>query len=506
MIFDFFIFIDLCHIFYQYISCRNAIRHAGFCVINGSHMSVPLLSFNFSALPFFFKNLYLSKILDPVRSVSILGHMRVPWWDCRRLGMSALETIAPKCTEKSKISLIERCEFSNEKTNNEFCYRETFNLPSIVLAVEKPCFVHESKISFQNRKVNALRVRKNQQKRTALRSARVTTSKMARRNTVSSIHKSILSVNNSSFKEDSLQLNTAEPRRIFRKSTDKNLACSTKELKSSILSLKQNIDTTCCHSNILIIGSDNCWSKENAVVMMETSDSNDWFLAIKIEGLVRYLFKPQEFRPCTTNQSNQSIIWSAEKGWKLEFDNEIEWLKFKELLKACSYRNSQESTIRMIPVPRVQTVPNYDNFVCTFSRPEKYICMPYDEVERALISENPCYDMDCADEEWLRQLNFSFPNAECGDLNYVSADIFEKIIFEFEKFAYRNPNSASDLDKAANHCLNFGSKDVVTAIFNYWLKRKREKEKCPGSSSTALVSYFQVILIFPILIYHCLIE
>lgn len=243
-----------------------------------------------------------------------------------------------------------------------------------------------------------------------------------------------------------------------------------------------------CSANILVIEPLRCYREEGAKVTLECVGSNEWYIAVKIQGSLRYRHKAQNaMGPSTsTNRFTRAMIWTEGNGWKLEFSDRQEWFNFKELYRECYDRNAQGACVRIIPVPGVSEVPGYGNSKCIpFVRPETYITMYEDEVTRALMKTTANYDIQSDDEELINKLNNEVYDGENGGVEHISADNFEKIIDVFEKAAYRSPDDVSDVNKATSLCLNLGRKDIVAAIYDYWHKKWKQKH-------STLVKVFQV--------------
>ncbi|XP_024968902.1 uncharacterized protein LOC112508502 isoform X2 [Cynara cardunculus var. scolymus] len=255
-----------------------------------------------------------------------------------------------------------------------------------------------------------------------------------------------------------------------------------KELKSTLVELTQDIDSASCNANILMIESDRCYRDGGAVITMEMSDSKQWFLVVKIDGLERCRIEAQNvMRPCFCNRITHAIIWATgDESWKLEFPDRQDWFVFKELYRKCSERSVRlpASLASIIPVPRVNEVSGYaDVEYSPFKMPDSYIRSRGDEVSRVLETSNPVYDMDSDDERWLNEFN-----KEHG--SRVDEDTFEKIIDAYERGIYASPVDYSDAISAVDRCLTLASKDVLEAVHGYWMSKRKKKH-------SALVCVFQ---------------
>lgn len=266
------------------------------------------------------------------------------------------------------------------------------------------------------------------------------------------------------------------PNQVLRRSARKNSSdnISVPKPTSSTLSLNVDIDSQSCSANILVVETEKCYRVEGAEIMLDFSDSNEWVLAVKKDGLERYCLKIQrEMRPCTTNRFTHAVIWAGENGWKLEFPERNDWLVFKELYKVCGERNIVPTSpaVKIIPVPGVCEVINAcDSTIAAFKRPDSYIRMASDELSRALSSRAANYDMDSEDEEWLGKLN-----SELDEADNVSEETFELMIDAFEKASYSFLEDCNDEKAAANVCMDLASSAVAESVFRYWMKKRKQK-------------------------------
>lgn len=452
-----------------HLHCRGS---NGICMIYGARRFVPLVSFNFAALPSYFMGL----------------HSSMHFWSFYHHPV-ALSRFLVGSYESSRGTIIcsEQCdscvpmEMGNSE-NEIICLgipsAKKNTLPPVVEAAETT----DQNVVLQH----GTRFRKHQKKRSSSRSIR-TPKNSSSANVVikfNSVSK-VPTAQNDFFRVRDVDTAPSSPRAYLRQRSFRNSPVEkTKELKSALVGLKQNMDSASCNANILVIQSDRCWREEGAEVLLECSGSKEWCLAVKIQGSVRYHHKAQEMKPSTFNRYTHSMMWAGESGWKLEFCDRKDWLIFKELHKECCERNVQVACIKIIPIPGVQEVLDYvdgEQHV-PFLRPDAYITVRNDEVERALTCNNACYDMDSEDELCLERLNYSFDSDV--HVSPISVDSFEKIIFSFEKAAYSHPNDVSDADKATDLCADLGRGDMVAAVYEHWLRKRKRKQ-------LALVRFFQ---------------
>ncbi|XP_058751758.1 uncharacterized protein LOC131624854 [Vicia villosa] len=257
----------------------------------------------------------------------------------------------------------------------------------------------------------------------------------------------------------------------LRSSTDSCTGISLSEAKSTKEDSKEAIVPSYCCTNILIVETDRCYRVERAVVISEEmSDSREWHLAVKKDGLTRCTLKAgRVMRPCSTNRYTHVKMVSLINGWKLEFANHQDWLAFKNLYKDCSQREIPIPAAKFIPVPSVCEVPDYaDRYTSLFNRPEYYISTNGDEFERAITRKTGNYDMDSEDEEWLNKFNTEFQE-------HVSQDNFESTVDALEKTYHYNADDCYDEKSMIYWCQNPVSKKVIEAVHNYWIKKRKQK-------------------------------
>ncbi|GKU91582.1 hypothetical protein SLEP1_g5438 [Rubroshorea leprosula] len=140
--------------------------------------------------------------------------------------------------------------------------------------------------------------------------------------------------------------------------------------------------------------------------------------------------------------------------------------------------------VKVIPVPGVRQVQAFEGVDgLPFQRPYSYICIKADQVSRAMAKRMANYDMDSEDEEWLKKFNNGF-FAGSDLLEQLSEDSFELMIDAFEKAYYWSPVDYSNEEAAAKLCLDMGRREVVEAVYGYWLKKRKQRR-------SALLRVFQ---------------
>lgn len=289
-------------------------------------------------------------------------------------------------------------------------------------------------------------------------------------------------------RHNGIQLPAVVPGRELRSSVKKGSPASMRKVKSSLVGLSRDVDSTTCFANILVMQSDRCYREQGAVVTLEVSAKKQWYLAVTTGDMKRYtLIAEKIMRPCSCNRFTHAIIWAADCGWKLEFPDRHDWLIFKELYKECSDRNVQVPVESCIPVPGVQEVPFYLSSNGSFVRPDSYIKVKDDELARALTRREANYDMDSDDEQWISNFNKELSAEIKDNQKFLSDEIFELIIDAFERGFHCNTDDYSDEKVVPNIGLNV-EKQFLEAVYGYWIKKRKQ-------TRSALIRVFQVKLI-----------
>ncbi|RVW34173.1 hypothetical protein CK203_092821 [Vitis vinifera] len=373
-------------------------RSFGICKIFGARRFIPLFSVDFSAVPSCFMYLHSSMLL--------------------RFGC------LPFVLVNNSMSVCSNGEEPIDSEENLLCIpskKDHFGSKSITLENDnsgkrrmlQPT-IGTSRFSGRNAQWrNGVNSRSIQKRRSSQRSRRV------RNPSLVGIHKSngalvsdFITNRNKGIPFSSVVYNQ-ELRRSARHASATNI----RELKSTSVVVKEEIDSVCCSANILIVESDRCFRENGANVMLEVSASKEWFIAVKKDGSMKYSHKAEKDMRYASNRHTHAMIWNGEDGWKLEFPNRQDWMIFKELYKECCDRNVEAPSVKIIPVPG------------------------NDEVSRAMAKTTASYDMDSEDEEWLKKLNNDYPDA----------------------------NGAADL------CVDLGSREAIACVYGYWMKKRKRK-------------------------------
>ncbi|KAM2065036.1 hypothetical protein EV1_027842 [Malus domestica] len=419
----------------QFSRVRSCTRSSGICKLFGLKQFIPLFSVDFSAVPFCFMDMHtiihLRYKCQPAINNRIDGHERDD--DCDE---------QVDCIECTPVS------HSSARVPN-LAYRNT-----------------------QYR--NGLNSRGVQKRRSSLRGRR------SRSPLLVSLRKpnGALVSELTDIRKNGLPFSSVATINKRRKTFPTSPVGNLKEDSSTMERFTRDLDSASCSANILITEGDKCYKEDGATVMLEISSSGEWLLVVKKEGLTRYTHKAEKvMRPCSKNRLTNVIMWSADNGdnWKLEFPNRCDWYIFKDLYKECSDRFVPSPALKFIPVPGVYEVPGYADSHCTsFHRPDSYISLNDDELSRAMAKRNANYDMDSDDEGWLKKFNNDLAEDKLDDL--VSEDKFELVVDAIEKAFYCRPYDFSDENPAANLCLDMGRREVIEAVYSYWMDKRKQKQ------------------------------
>ncbi|XP_020084049.1 uncharacterized protein LOC109707295 isoform X2 [Ananas comosus] len=445
----------------------------GLCNIYGARKFTPMLWVNFSALPSYFISLHVALLLGALYLPAVL----------RRYLMGS----------PANMSLDVEIEENDSDVHVETGSAGA-NLPvSLIPTLEKDKRLSIKEVLTQSTEdgdtAHGLRLQKHQKKRSSLRHSRsrhlplrkntvVSPSEAKRSSLLEPINVKALDSSLSDLLSNIDENGSLTPIGSHgkQKRSAVNSPIERMKEKLALAEVKQNIDSVHCKANILAVHSDMCSREEGAEIMLEVSDNNEWFLAVKVQDDTRIFYKPNDLRPCVVNRFTHAYMWTVEDGWKLEFLEKWDWLLFKELHTECRVRNSQDSSGKVIPIPGVQSISDQINgHVVPFVRPDEYIKVINDEVGRALAQESPFYDMDSGDERWLDELNSNRSDAMDGSFDAISREDFERIISIFEKDAYNNPDEDPDFERLAGRCADVLGREILLALYDYWIKKRSAK-------------------------------
>ncbi|KAF5742601.1 hypothetical protein HS088_TW09G00652 [Tripterygium wilfordii] len=444
----------------------------GVCKFFAARQCVPLFSVNFSAVPEYFTYMHL------------IVRFRISFW-LFRLVNNAMSQMDEDATdglmsdnEEPNVCIPSDCISSENRPRlhgvDSFAYRPTLHSPV------------SGRIS-QTR--NGINSRGIQKRRSSLRrrkarnlspifmhkanGALVSDLICSRKNGIP--FSSVVSKNKIRTSIQHASATSVVSKNKIRTSIQQASAPNLRELRTTVVGLPVNTGLSTCSANLLIIESDRCYREAGAIVILEISDSREWSLVIKRDGSTRFTHKAEKvMRPCSCNRFTNAIIWSGDDNWKLEFPDRQEWFIFKDLYKDCSDRNVAVSVVKPIPVPGVHEVPGYETSNrAPFRRPVYYISVKDNEVARAMAKSFANYDMDSEDEEWLRKFNNESAKDEVDE--QVSEDKFELMVDAFEKACYHGPVGLTDDKAYIDLCLDLGSKEVVEAVYDYWMKKRKQR-------------------------------
>ncbi|CAK7325298.1 unnamed protein product [Dovyalis caffra] len=438
----------------------------GICKFFETRKLLPMFSLDFSAIPSFFVYMHLSlfvrfKCLSPIPVNNSLDEEDDDDDDGGG-GMMSESKVDESCTST-------KTEFAQKIT----AVPEIDNHWSKVVVHPS---VRASKLAGRNTQYrNGLNSRSIQKRRSSLRRGR------PRNSCIAGLHKAngALVSDLISSRRNGIPFSSIVSKDKLRRSMRCSPVANVKEMNSAAVGVKKDGNLSSCCANILVTETDRCYRIEGATVMLEFTDSREWVLVVKKDGLTRYTHLAQKImRTCASNRFTHDIIWTGDDNWKLEFPNRQDWFIFKDLYKECSDRNIPASVSKAIPVPGVREVLDYEGGgSAPFFRPYAYISCNNNEVARALARSTASYDMDSEDEEWLNKHNNGF----LAESDHLSEDNFELMIDALERSYYCNPDDFIDENAAAKYCEDFGRREVAEAVYGYWMKKgSRNDHRCFG--------------------------
>ncbi|CAK8571160.1 unnamed protein product [Lathyrus sativus] len=432
----------------------------GICRFFGITQFIPLFSVDFSAVPVYFEYLHSAMLLDFLFRSFFIVNSPI---NAHSEDVNGLEVIDfPEYNDKLQVSF--------DTVEREPSESETV-IPDVIEINDSLSLPSPAKGTRQARSRNGqfrslMGSRGIQKRRSSLRKRKANsplTMTLRRSNQA-------VATNLVGGKKRNSQLSGTTSSMRLRSLTNRNAAGSLKEASSTIVDSTQSVESSVCSANILVIESDQCYREDGAGVTLEVSASREWLLTVRRDGLTRYTFKAEKVMPSwSSSRFTNATMFSLDNGWKLEFNNRQDWSLFKALYKQCFGRNIPGPVAKFIPVPSVHGVTSYaesNNFI--FQRPTTYISVHGDEVTRAMARKTANYDMDSDDEEWLSKLNIELQER-------VSEDSFELMIDAFEKVYYCNPDDSFDVKSAVSSCQDLGSKEVIEAIYTYWMRKRKQK-------------------------------
>ncbi|XP_022749558.1 uncharacterized protein LOC111298997 isoform X2 [Durio zibethinus] len=245
---------------------------------------------------------------------------------------------------------------------------------------------------------------------------------------------------------------------------------------------QRNLDLLSCDANVLITIGDRGWRECGAQVALELFDHNEWKLAVKVSGSMRYSYKAHQFlHPGSTNRYTHAMMWKGGKDWILEFTDRSQWALFKEMHEECHNRNVRAASVKNIPIPGVCLIEEYDENATelTFVRSSsKYLRQVETDVEMALDPSRVLYDMDSDDEQWISRIRKSSESDASSSSLELSDEMFEKIMDMFEKASYTQQCDQFNSDEIQELMAGVDSMKAVRAIYEHW-QQKRQRVGMP---------------------------
>ncbi|KAJ4846207.1 hypothetical protein Tsubulata_034734 [Turnera subulata] len=244
---------------------------------------------------------------------------------------------------------------------------------------------------------------------------------------------------------------------------------------------ERSTEVMSCDANVLITQSDRGWRECGVQVVLELFEHNEWKLAVKISGIMKYSYKAHQFlQPGSTNRYTHAMMWKGGKDWTLEFPDRSQWAVFKVMHEECYNRNIRAALVKNIPIPGVHLIEEIDDhgIELPFVRgSSKYFRQVETDVEMALNPSRVLYDMDSDDEEWLSK-NHSASEVENVRLWEISEEMFERTMDMFEKASYTQQRVQFTPDEVEELMAGFGPMEAIKSIHEYW-EQKRQKKGMP---------------------------
>ncbi|PIN19968.1 hypothetical protein CDL12_07359 [Handroanthus impetiginosus] len=441
------------------------VNNPGFCIIWESSSFIPVFAVDFSAIPFCFDHMHTSMHLGSLHLARLLESHSVDS-DVKDEEMTDLDFA--ESPPQVPLGRDPSCHVAVVSQSDDSGRRELSHT-----AVGLP----KSPIGMMQ-----LRSSHNIGKRSSLRRKRGRPSSAVRARKDSEA----LASGFFRIRQNGVQFPAAVPSHAPRKLDKGSLRGNIKELNPAPRLLTKDMRFASCAANLLIIEPDKCYREGGVIITLDLSASEKWSLAVVKDGMKRYSLTAQKvMMPSYSNRFTHATVWAAGGGWKLEFPYKQDWLIFKELYKECSDLNVRTPVASVIPLPGVQEVPITADSNCKpYVRPGSYITVANDELTRAMVKKSANYDMDSDDEKWLDKFNDElYADMEIGQL--VTPETFELIIDALEKDCHCNPDDYWEEQAAYDFCRHLERKEVVEAIRNYWIKKR--KQKC-----AALVRIFEL--------------
>ncbi|KAL9176926.1 hypothetical protein ABFS82_01G026000 [Erythranthe guttata] len=241
---------------------------------------------------------------------------------------------------------------------------------------------------------------------------------------------------------------------------------------------QKNLESVTSIANVLVTYGDKGWRECGAHIVLEVADQNEWRLAVKLSGVIKYSCKVKHIlQPGSTNRYSHAMMWRGGKDWVLEFPDRSQWMLFKEMHEECYNRNMRAASVKNIPIPGVRLVEESDDCgtEVPFVRSSKYFRQLQTDIEMAMDPTHILYDMDSEDELWLME-NQNFTGKQKSE--EISEELLEKAIDIFEKVSYaqrRDNFSDAEIEEIV---IGIGPVGAAKVIYEHW-RQKREKLGMP---------------------------
>lgn len=240
---------------------------------------------------------------------------------------------------------------------------------------------------------------------------------------------------------------------------------------------RRNLELVACDTNILINGGEKGWRECGARVFLEAADQNEWKLAVKCSGVLKYSCKVhQDLQTGSTNRYTHAMMWKGGKDWALEFPDRSQWVLFKEMHEECHNRNIRAASIKNIPIPGVRLIDDSfdDEEERPFTRSPWYLCQVRNDVEMAMDASRVMYDMDSEDEEWLSRIRMQQKQQESED-DMISDELFEKVMDMLEKVSYAQKRDHFTSGEIEELITKVSAMQVAKSIYEHWREKRQRK-------------------------------
>uniref|UniRef100_A0A7N0TBW6 Enhancer of polycomb-like protein n=1 Tax=Kalanchoe fedtschenkoi TaxID=63787 RepID=A0A7N0TBW6_KALFE len=239
---------------------------------------------------------------------------------------------------------------------------------------------------------------------------------------------------------------------------------------------QKNLDLLSCAGNILIILEDRGWRECEAQVSLQPADHNEWILSVKVAGIRKYTYKANQLlQSGATNRFTYAMMWKGGRDWTFEFPDRGQWVLFKEMHNECYNRNLRAASVKIIPIPGVRLVDDFDDNgseATPFCFYPNYYLQSETDVEMALNSSRVLYDMDSEDEQWLSTNQRSSEDNGSEGL-MISEEYFEKVMDLFEKTAHVRKHDEFTHQEIEELFAGVAPTNVIMKIHEYWSQKRR---------------------------------